>query len=209
MTAPRSLSIAAVLVASVLTLAACGGSDSKKAASTTSTTKATTTRTATTTTNASTSTSGAPTTTSSATTTTGRNPNHCATSSLAVVLRDGSPGAGQVYANLVFTNKGAAACTMSGYPGVSLLNASGAQIGQPATRNGGTVVSVRLTPGGSASSVLHTVNGGIAPGPCLAPSVSVKVFPPNELDAITAPGVFTVCGNQFDVAPVVSGTGPG
>jgi hypothetical protein len=125
-----------------------------------------------------------------------------------MVLRNGSPGAGQVYANLVFTNSGATACTMSGYPGVSLLDASGNQIGQPATRNGGTIASVRLQPNGSAYSTLHTVNSGIAPGPCLAASVKVKAFPPNELDALTAPGIFTVCGNTFDVTPVASGTGP-
>jgi hypothetical protein len=201
MTGTRSLPIAALLAVSALTVAACGSSGSKKSASTTTTRRSTTTTTAATTTSrVATTGSGAPTTT--------RDPNQCATSSLAIVLRPGSPGAGQVYANLVFTNNGAASCTMSGYPGVSLLDASGNQIGQPASRNGGTVASVRLMPGGSASAVLHTVNAGIAPGPCLAPSVKLEVFPPNELDAITAPGVFTVCGGTFDVAPVVSGTGP-
>ncbi len=195
----RTLSIAVLALVSVLTVAACGGSGSKKADTTT--TKATTTTAATTT-------SGAATTTSSGATTTTRDPNQCATSSLAIALRDGSPGAGQVYANLVFTNNGASVCTMSGYPGVSLLDGSGNQIGQPANRNGGTVASVRLTPGGSAFAALHTVNSGIAPGPCLAPSVKVKVFPPNELDAITTSGAFTVCGSTFDVSPVATGTGP-
>lgn len=199
MTGIRTLTISLMLVASVLTVGACSSSG-KKADSTTTTRKSTTTTAA-----ATTSTNGAVTTTRPSTSTTASN--QCATSSLAIVLRPGSPGAGQVYANLVFTNNGAAACVMSGYPGVSLLDASGNQIGQPATRNGGAVATVRLTPGGSASAVLHTVNEGIAPGPCLAPSVKIKVFPPNELDAITAPGVVTVCGNQFDVAPVVSGTG--
>ncbi|MCU1456216.1 MAG: hypothetical protein JWL73_308, partial [Actinomycetia bacterium] len=199
MNGPRNLTIAALVVAAVLTVAACG-SDSKKAASTT-TRKSTTTSATTspTTTSAATTSTRAASTTGPATSTT-RDPNQCATSSLAIVLRPGSPGAGQVYANLVFTNNGATSCTMSGYPGVSLLDASANQIGQPATRKGGTVAPVRLTPGGSASAVLHTVNAGIAPGPCLAPSVKVKVFPPNELDPITAPGTFTVCGNQFDVA---------
>jgi hypothetical protein len=35
--------------------------------------------------------------------------------------------------------------------------------------------------------------------------VKVRVFPPNELDAIEFAGTVTVCGNMFSVSPLVAG----
>jgi hypothetical protein len=37
-------------------------------------------------------------------------------------------------------------------------------------------------------------------------SAKVKVFPPNELDALVIDGQLKVCGNAFTLRPLVPGT---
>jgi hypothetical protein len=113
-------------------------------------------------------------------------------------------GAGQVYAPIVVRNIGTRTCNIAGYPGVSLLDAAGTQIGAPASREVLPTATVSLAPGAAAAALLHTTNGPIG-GPCLAPSAKMKVFPPNELDAIVFPAVYTACGG-FIVRPFVAGT---
>jgi hypothetical protein len=90
---------------------------------------------------------------------------------------------------------------------VSLLDASGHQIGTPATRAAGTAATVVLAPGAVASTTVHTLNAGVAPGGCWAPSASVKIYPPSELDPLTVPGSITVCGNTFSITPMARGAG--
>jgi Protein of unknown function (DUF4232) len=92
---------------------------------------------------------------------------------------------------------------VQGYPGVSLLDASGHQIGTPATRAAGSSAPLVLSPGEVATTSVHTLNAGIAPGACWAPSTSVKIYPPAELDSLTTPGSIAVCGNTFSVTPMV------
>ncbi len=201
-----------VLVAA-LAVTACGGDNSAPAVGTTSTVRATTTAAATTSTAASSTTTAKPATTTSAaaTTTSGgvttappttAPSDRCHTNELQASTGPPSPGAGQIYVPLILKNVGTRQCSVAGYPGVSLLDASGNQIEQPATRETGFPSNaVRLAPGATASAALHTIDAGIAPGGCWATSASVKVFPPNELDALTAPLQLRVCGNMFSVRP--------
>jgi len=63
---------------------------------------------------------------------------------------------------------------------------------------------VTLKPGGSAYALLHTANGPIG-GPCSPPSVKMKVFPPNQFDAIVFPIAYTACGG-FSVRPFLPGS---
>ena len=104
----------------------------------------------------------------------------------------------------MLTNHGAAPCVIQGYPGVSLLNGGGTQIGTPATRAAGSTAAVLLAPGAAAPATLGTQNEGISPAPCWATSTSIKVYPPNQLASLTIPGVITVCGGEFTVTPVGS-----
>src|SRR5262249_26482893 len=146
--------------------------------------------------------------TSSATTTaTTAASNRCHTNELKGSLGSPTPGAGNLYVPLVLTNTSTRSCVVAGYPGVSLLDAAGAQIEQPAQREPGFPENaVPLAPGGAASTVLHTTQEGIAPGPCWPTSAKIKVFPPNELEALVFPGEFKVCGNAFTIRPLVAGT---
>lgn len=73
----------------------------------------------------------------------------CHTSELAVSLTGGDAGAGSVYYTVDFRNTSGHDCTVSGYPGVSLVgNGDGTQIGAPAERDSATpVTTVTLSPG--------------------------------------------------------------
>ena len=61
-----------------------------------------------------------------------------------------------------------------------------------------------LAPGARSSTTVHTLNAGVAPGGCWAPSASVKIYPPDELDSLTVAGSITVCGNTFSVTPMAA-----
>jgi len=191
------LALAAALVAAGCSSGS-GGSSSGTSTSTTASTGTSTTSTAPTST-----TGGRPTSTTSGGSTTAAPSNRCHTSQLTAALGPSQGAAGSTYVTLSLSNHSSSTCTVQGYPGVSLLDASGHQIGTPATRAAGPSGSIVLAPGGVATTTVHTLNAGIAPGGCWAPSTSVKVFPPDELDALTASGSITVCGNTFSVTPMV------
>ncbi len=105
---------------------------------------------------------------------------------------------------LLLTNHGTASCVLAGYPGVSLLDGSGSAIGTPATRAARPVSPIVLTPGAGAQADLESQNPGLSPTPCWATSASIKVYPPNQLDALTIAGAFQVCGDEFTVTPMAS-----
>lgn len=187
------------MAVAVTTLAACGGDNSSPTvASTTTSVRPTTTTVASTTT-------GAPTSSATTSATTAAS-NRCHTSELKGSLGSPNPGAGNLYVPLVLTNTSSRSCVVAGFPGVSLLDAAGAQIEQPAQREPGFPENaVPLAPGGAASTVLHTTQEGIAPGPCWPTSTKIRVFPPNELEALVFPGELKVCGNAFTIRPLVAG----
>ncbi|MBA6435872.1 DUF4232 domain-containing protein [Streptomyces sp. GMR22] len=117
-------------------------------------------------------------------------------------------GAGNVYLPLVFTNRSTTTCTLTGYPGVSLLDSTGAVIGDPATRRGPTRPPVSLPPGASASSSLHTLNEGMNDTPCRRAAARIRVYPPDSFDAMNVSArSFRVCGGVFEVETMQSGTG--
>jgi len=187
----------------VIVLAACGSDNSAPAVGTTAAAITTTTAATTTTGRAPATTTSAATTSPSTTTATDR----CHTNELKGSLGTPSPGAGNLYVPLVLTNVSSRQCVIAGYPGVSLLDAAGAQIEQAAGREPGFPANaVPLAPGEAASTVLHTTQEGIAPGPCWPESTQIKVFPPNELEALVFPGKFKVCGGAFTIRPLVAGT---
>lgn len=179
----------AMITAAVTGLALTGcGSDSTNASSTSSTGPATTTTAA--------STSSTRATVASI---------HCATNELSASLGVPNAGAGQVYTPLVLTNTGTRTCELRGFPGVSVLDSAGNQIGQPAGREGAEGTTVSIAPGKTASATLHTTNQGVGGGSCSAESAKIKVFPPDDTAALTFPAAYTVCGG-FQVSTLVAGS---
>ncbi|MFF9482736.1 DUF4232 domain-containing protein [Streptomyces sp. NPDC014733] len=124
-------------------------------------------------------------------------------------LRLGAPdaGAGNFRYPLTFTNKGKRACTLRGYPGVSLISRDGTRIGRPATREGGAGGAVRLAPGASAHALIHTVNEGVSDTPCWKRGDYVYVYAPGSKESMTTgSGNLRVCGGEFTITAVEPGT---
>lgn len=115
----------------------------------------------------------------------------CRTRDLSLGLGRAEGTAGSVYEPLRFTNTGAGACTLTGYPGVSFVTAgSGDQVGAAASRNPQhAAVTVTLAPGATAEAVVQVVdymNFGSAQ--CRATAVSgFRVYPPGETAAAFVP----------------------
>jgi hypothetical protein len=128
----------------------------------------------------------------------------CATSQLTARLGGSDAGAGNLYRYLVLTNHGSTTCHLTGFPGVSLLDAGGKQIGPAATRVSETYAPVVLKPGASASDTIHTANHM---GACLPTSAQVKVYPPGNTASLTIPGRITACHGELQITPLAAGTG--
>jgi Protein of unknown function (DUF4232) len=92
--------------------------------------------------------------------------------------------AGGVYQVIEFTNASGAACTLYGYPGVSLVTGPPyAQVGLAAKRvSTAPGKLVTLTPGRSATAVLQIVDALNFPASTCGPvrATNLKVYPPNQ-----------------------------
>lgn len=194
--------IVALIVILIVTFAAGGGNDEEdETATTTTSTSAPTT-----------------TTTAAPVVTTAGAPTTCRVSQLTAQLTELDAGAGQRYANLVFTNTSATPCTMFGFPGMQLLaNGGTAMLPTNVVRNEGVVPKNTLTlnaNGGQAFTRLHwgTVAGPSEPADvqCQPTPDTVQITPPDEGDSLTVPWTLGFVCEQgtIDVNPVQPGAGP-
>ncbi len=210
--------VAVVVLA--LSLSACHGSSRSSAIrSTSSTASSTTTSSLLPTTTVGTTTTMTTSTTTSMTseTSSGIGFARCRTSNLTVVLGPPNGAAGTIYYEIVFRNDSGSTCEMTGYPGVSFLDASGVQIGVPAQRSGATYGPVSLAPHANAYAALAVGDPSVRGCPA-ASAHFVRVFPPNEtrpvlikkVDAPDASGAtlgISVCAQQVppgSLDPVVA-----
>lgn len=127
----------------------------------------------------------------------------CATSQLTATLGGGDAGAGSLFRYLVLVNHGSTSCHLTGYPGLSMLDAKGRQIGAPADRQPMDYTPVVLRPGGSASDTIHTVN---QQGTCLPASARLRIYPPGNTASLDFTGSVTNCDDLFTVTPFVAGS---
>ncbi len=192
------------LAAGVL-LSACGGGDDTPTTTTTSSTSTTTT------------TAPPATTLAPVTTTTVAPITTCQIDQISAALSPGDAGAGQRYANLVFTNNSAKACTMFGYIGMQLLTNNGNDfLPTDIVRNANVPKEeITLTPnGGQAYTTLHWgVIGGVGEPQdvqCQPTPDKVQITPPNEDDFLVQPWTlgFVCEQGQIDVNPMRLGAGP-
>lgn len=110
----------------------------------------------------------------------------CASAHLEFSLSPPNAGAGSFLDVLSFTNVGSAPCTLEGFPGVSFLNSSGSEVGQPAVRTAATPAFVSLTPGGKAYAELQIPDPPAVGCVAGVPS-EVRVYPPGQTAPLTAP----------------------
>jgi hypothetical protein len=131
----------------------------------------------------------------------------CTADQLTPRLAGGNAGAGQIYSYLVVTNHSSTPCHVTGYPGLSLLDASGRQIGVPATYVHQPYGPVVLSPGASASDTVHTVNRqSNDPAQCRPTSTLLRIYPPGSRASLVFAGQVTVCLGTFEVTPFGPGT---
>jgi hypothetical protein len=126
----------------------------------------------------------------------------CATGQLTARLANPSGAAGSVGYDIVFVNTGTAACTLTGYPGVSYVSVgTGTIVGAPAIRDAaGPVVTVTLDPGRSAAATLIEVDSLNFPqDTCqLTPVGGVRIYPPDQTSALFVAQSGRACANPAD-----------
>ncbi|HEY5183966.1 MAG TPA: DUF4232 domain-containing protein [Actinomycetes bacterium] len=123
--------------------------------------------------------------------------------------------AGNQYTPIAFTNRGDAACTMTGFPGVAFLNTSGQQVGPAAVREAQPVQTVQLPVGGSAHAIMDFHDAGLySASACQAAAAAyLQVYPPNQTTAVRLTSGQQVCTQpmsspQLTVRPVRLGVSP-
>jgi Protein of unknown function (DUF4232) len=192
----------------VLAGAAAAGCSSGSPTKTTKTTTSTTTKKAhPTTTSTKPSTTVPASSTTSTPPTTSANGSPCTTGQLSVSVGQAQGAAGSQIIPLVFQNTGTTTCTMQGYPGVSMVDASGAQVGAAAARTGQTAPLVTLTAGQSTTAIFRQANPGIIN--CTPVAVQgFRVYPPNQTTSvIAADSSLTTCPNNAQESPQISPVG--
>lgn len=133
----------------------------------------------------------------------------CTTADLRVTVRPDPNGAaaGSTFDDVLLRNTGGTTCLMTGWPGVSFVTGSqGRQVGAPAARQG-TPAVVSLAPGASAEALLQVAEAGNF-APCTTTPVrGLRVYPPNQRDAVFVPLPTKACAQtsaqQLTVRPVV------
>jgi hypothetical protein len=114
--------------------------------------------------------------------------NKCSSQNLSLSLGKivGSTAKPQYYRYLALTNTSSTTCTIGGYPGVSLLNQQGTQLGEPAVQTESwhsPVQTLKVAPGQPVYALITFLNGEA--GGCLGPAANLRVYPPGETQALT------------------------
>jgi Protein of unknown function (DUF4232) len=120
----------------------------------------------------------------------------CTTSGLVVWMdTQGDGAAGTIYYKLEFTNQSGKTCSLYGYPGVSAVDLSGAQLGTAGSRDQSKVRTVRLANGATATAVLRVVEAGNFPSSTchIKSAAGVRVYPPNQKASKVVPFPFSAC----------------
>jgi hypothetical protein len=123
--------------------------------------------------------------------------------SLAIANADGG-GAGTLNYNIVLTNTSKRTCILGGYPGVSLVNDNGNQIGNPADRTTDKpVVKLTLTPGTKVKALVSTPDDANFPeGTCKDGATKLRVYAPNDAGYLSVATTTTAWCPGFKVSPV-------
>lgn len=141
-------------------------------------------------------------------------PSACATSGLNATLGAPEGYAGGVVQAIVFTNRSGAACTLYGYPGVSLVSAPPyTQIGLAAKRTATVPVKlITLAPGASASAMVQIVDALNFGSATCSPTKAayLRVYPPNQTVPVYLANTSETCAQPvqtLSVTAVQAGSG--
>jgi Protein of unknown function (DUF4232) len=132
-----------------------------------------------------------------------------------LAIDQGNGAAGTIFYPLQFTNLSKHACTMRGFPGVSVLDRHGRQLGAPASRDHvAPVRTVLLAPGATAHAILGWTDAFITSSPGCHPVFSafeLRIFPPDQRAATHALFDLEACSkagaSYLGIGPIVPGPG--
>jgi hypothetical protein len=141
----------------------------------------------------------------------------CTASDLGVwvAISQGSAAAGSVFYPLQFTNLSGHACSLDGYPGVSVLSRGGTEQGSPASRYPqGTPRPVVVAAGATAHAQFIWSDGAVYTSPHCDPTSDVetlRVYPPGQRSSTLAMFSLEACSRPgatfMSVGPVEPGPG--
>ena len=124
----------------------------------------------------------------------------CATRDLQARAGVSQGAAGSVYQVIVFTNIGNAACTLYGYPGVSLAAGTPVtQVGQAAQRSPvAPATLVTLRPGQAGNALLRITQALNYPTHTCTPKATtyLQIYPPNQTTPIYLAYTATGCASN-------------
>jgi len=140
----------------------------------------------------------------------------CASMDLGAHVGLAQGTAGSIYQVIYFTNLSNTACSLYGYPGVSLASGSSTvnQVGAAASRSTATAASVvTLDAGQSANATLRIVEAGNYPTATCKPTTTsfLQIFPPGQTTPIYLAYKSTGCAsssvNLLSITVLTPGTG--
>jgi len=136
----------------------------------------------------------------------------CHTGDLKAETGGADSTAGVLYLSLVFTNKSAAKCSLTGYPTVSWVSAkTGKTVNKPFAPDTGAAAPVVLEPGGRAHATLaYHQPDEVDPARCKpVPVKGYQVVPPQESTPIRVAGSTVACSstgvNTGKVLAIIAG----
>lgn len=120
----------------------------------------------------------------------------CAPHSTSLLLEREQGAAGSSYYSLIVTNSSSDPCQVGGFPGLSAVDSSGAQLGAAATRENVSWEVITLQPGQSATTTLQVVNpDNVCPNNS-AQAAHIRVYLPEQRDSVDIGTDISVCQGQ-------------
>jgi hypothetical protein len=131
----------------------------------------------------------------------------CNADELSLAMASSSQsGAGTLAYDIIFTNVGKRTCALGGFPGVSLVNDNGNQIGTPAARTTSyTEKKVPLAPNTKVKAVLSTSNSAnFSDGQCKTGATKLRVYPPNDTGYLSVATTIDSWCPGFEISPILA-----
>ena len=131
----------------------------------------------------------------------------CNADELSLVAAVGADsGAGTLAYDLVLTNTGKRTCILGGFPGVSLVNDNGNQIGMPAAHAKNYIEKkLTLAPSGKVKATVSIANSAnFSDGQCKSGAAKLRVYPPNDTGYLSVISPIESWCPGFEVSPVLS-----
>ncbi len=156
------------------------------------------------------------TTTSTTTSTLPSGPHNCSTAQLRVSAGMSSGAAGTIGQIVLFENAGSTSCLLHGFPGVAGLDSAGNQVvqatrelnGAPFTGSTGSLPTVTLATGETASAIVFGSDVPVGSATSCATYAALLVTPPNAYQSVRVQAQLPACSG-LRVGPVYAGTGGG